>query len=91
MANHITMSNRRILKNASIVTDGQIKIQDLLIEDELISKLGNDLSHPTAEVIDMSGNYLIPGVIDDQVHFREPGLTHKGNIATESRPHSLAE
>jgi len=56
-----------------------------LIEGAFIKKIGTDISEMNADVIDFNGNLLLPGIIDDQVHFREPGLTHKGNIATESR------
>lgn len=76
---------RIVLKNARMVNGGQIREGDLLIEGDRIGQIGTDLSHPAAEVIDLNGNFLLPGLIDDQVHFREPGLTHKGNIATESR------
>lgn len=74
-----------LIKNATIVNEGSQLEGDVLVEGEYISSIGNALSHPNAEVIDAQGKYLIPGVIDDQVHFREPGLTHKGTIATESR------
>lgn len=77
--------NRKLIKNAKIVNEGQIKEADILIEDTLIIKIDRDVSHPEAEVIDVNGKYIIPGIIDDQVHFREPGLTHKADIASESR------
>lgn len=76
-----------LIKNAQIVNEGQIFKGHLLIEGERISKIfkdGDDLSGIDAEIIDIHNNYLLPGVIDDQVHFREPGLTHKANINTES-------
>lgn len=76
---------RILLKNAQMVNEGDITEGDLLIEADRISRLGKDLSHDTARVIDLEGNYLLPGLIDDQVHFRQPGLTHKGDIASESR------
>ncbi len=57
----------------------------MLLEDQIILKIDKNISDPNAKVIDLKGKYLLPGIIDDQVHFREPGLTHKGNIATESR------
>jgi dihydroorotase len=56
-----------------------------LLDGELIVKIAANISDTSATVIDINGNYIIPGIIDDQVHFREPGLTHKGTIATESR------
>lgn len=76
---------RTLIKNATIVNEGELLQGDVLIEGERIKTIGKQLSDATAEVIDAQGKYLIPGVIDDQVHFREPGLTHKGTIATESR------
>jgi len=74
-----------LIKNARIVNEGTIKTGDVLIKDELIQKIGSDLSHANAKVIDAEGQFLIPGLIDDQVHFREPGLTHKAEIYTESK------
>jgi len=74
-----------LLKNALVVNEGQCVETDVLIAGQFIQKIGRDLSVENAEVIDLKGDLLLPGVIDDQVHFREPGLTHKGNIATESR------
>ncbi len=76
---------KTLLKNARMVSDGKIAEGDLLIEGNRIARIGRDLSDATARVIDLEGNYLLPGLIDDQVHFREPGLTHKGDIASESR------
>ncbi len=76
---------RILLKNGSIVNEGIIEENDILIVDELIVKIAKDISDADAQVIDVSGKYILPGIIDDQVHFREPGLTHKGTIATESR------
>lgn len=76
---------RILLKNAKYVNEGQISEGDLLIEGDRIGRIDADISDDRARVIDVGGNYLIPGLIDDQVHFREPGLTHKGDIASESR------
>ena len=75
-----------LIKNALIVNEGKTFKGFVLIEDELIQKVGTELDTlPDAdEVIDAQGKYLIPGLIDDQVHFREPGLTHKGDIKSES-------
>jgi len=76
-----------LLKNAQIVNEGQIFKGHLLIEGERIAKIfqeNDDISKIEAEIIDIHNNYLLPGVIDDQCHFREPGLTHKANINTES-------
>lgn len=76
-----------LIKNAKIVNEGAIFEGDVLIEGEFITEIAERISHksPDCQVIDANGNYLIPGAIDDQVHFREPGLTYKGTIATESR------
>ncbi|WP_405400673.1 dihydroorotase [Maribacter sp. Asnod2-G09] len=74
-----------LLKNGIIVNEGVAQESDILIVDDIIAKIGKDLSDADAEVIDVTGKHILPGVIDDQVHFREPGLTHKGTIATESR------
>ncbi|MBI1305301.1 MAG: dihydroorotase [Bacteroidetes bacterium] len=79
------MNKKYLIKNARIVNEGRISEGDVLIHGQRIEKTGSSISDPNAEIIDANGNWLIPGVIDDQVHFREPGLTHKANIATESR------
>ena len=70
--------------NARIVNEGSIIEGDLLIEDDRIIGI-NKSSNDIARTIDAEGGYLIPGMIDDQVHFREPGLEYKAEIATESR------
>ena len=79
--------NRVLIKNAKIVNEGQIFEGDVLIEKDIIVEIADSISAKSADckIIDAEGNYLIPGMIDDQVHFREPGLTHKGDIASESR------
>lgn len=74
-----------LIKNAKIVNEGSIKESDLLIKNGRIEKIASSITDENAEIIDAEGKYLLPGMIDDQVHFREPGLTHKGNIYTESR------
>ena len=74
-----------LLKGATVVNEGQSKVLDLLVVDGVIEKIGHDLSDASAKVMDLSGKYVLPGSIDDQVHFREPGLTHKANIYSESR------
>lgn len=74
-----------LLKNGRLVNEGKQVIADVLIEGSFIKKIAASISDLTATVIDLDGKLLIPGMIDDQVHFREPGLTHKGNIYTESR------
>ena len=79
------MTERILIKNISIVNEGQITVTDLLIENERIRSIGQLKDEPAATTIDGTGKYLFPGIIDGQVHFREPGLTHKGDIATESK------
>lgn len=74
-----------LLKNAQIVSEVEVKTADILIEGERISKIGANLTDEVDQIIDATGKHVFPGMIDDQVHFREPGLTHKANIATESR------
>lgn len=79
--------NTVLIKNAKIVNEGIIFEGDVLIENEFIVEIAHSISPKLSncKIIDAEGNYLIPGAIDDQVHFREPGLTHKGDIASESR------
>ncbi len=80
------MRHRILIKNATIVNEGERKACDVLIEDGLIAEVlpNIEVSDPDT-VIDATGKHLLPGVIDDQVHFREPGLTHKADIASESK------
>ncbi|BDU23767.1 dihydroorotase [Flavobacterium sp. GSB-24] len=79
--------NRILIKNAKIVNEGTIFEGDVLIENDLIVEIADSISLKTSDciVIDAEGSYLMPGAIDDQVHFREPGLTHKGDLESESR------
>ena len=77
--------NSYLIKNATIVNEGSSFVGDLLVENGIIKKIGSSLTTNSMTVIDASGKYLIPGLIDDQVHFREPGLTHKATIGSESR------
>ncbi|OZV70583.1 dihydroorotase [Winogradskyella aurantia] len=81
------MKNQILIKNARIVNEGKIIEGDILIEDEIIKEIDISISVKSADitVIDVEGNYVLPGLIDDQVHFREPGLTHKATIETESK------
>lgn len=75
-----------LIKNAKVVNEGETFEGDILITGEYISKIAPNISAEDSDrVINVNGNYVIPGAIDDQVHFREPGLTHKANIKTESR------
>lgn len=73
-----------LLKGGTIVNEGKVFIADILIEDSYITKIDTQISHPTAQEINVEGLHILPGVIDDQVHFREPGLTHKANIGSEA-------
>lgn len=74
-----------LLRNTRLVNRGEIRDTDVLIRNGRIEKIAPGISASADIEIDAKGKYLIPGIIDDQVHFREPGLTHKANIATESR------
>jgi dihydroorotase len=77
--------NAYLIKNATIVNEGASFLSDILIENGIIKKISDSIAVDSIPVIDAEGKYLIPGLIDDQVHFREPGLTHKATIGTESR------
>lgn len=77
------MNNTVTIKNCKVVNEGQIEEKDLVIKNGRFEKIGNDLVSE-GEVIDAAGLFLFPGVIDDQCHFREPGLTERGSIKTES-------
>ena len=81
------MKNSILIKNGRIINEGKIYQSDIYIEDEIIKDISSSISPKLSETItiDAEDNYIIPGLIDDQVHFREPGLTHKGDIYTESR------
>ncbi len=75
-----------LITNSNLVSAQGIAEKDVLITGKRIRQIDNDLQHkPAKRVVDAKGKFLIPGMIDDQVHFREPGLTHKADIATESR------
>ncbi|WP_221389706.1 dihydroorotase [Dyadobacter sp. NIV53] len=77
---------KTLIVNALVVNENQIQESDVLISDGHIQRIGSDLQHiPADRIIDAKGLHLIPGIIDDQVHFREPGLTHKATIYTEAR------
>ena len=80
------MSSSVILRSATIVNEGKQQVADVYIKDGIIQKIGANLSAvENTQEYNLEGKYLLPGCIDDQVHFREPGLTHKANIGTESR------
>lgn len=74
-----------LIKHAQVVNEGTIQVQDLFIKNGRIEKIAEHIDTSADQVIDAEGLHLFPGLIDDQVHFREPGLTHKANIFTESR------
>lgn len=78
---------KTIIRNATIVNEGRQFIGSVVIEDEMIQQVleGDDSTQSYEIDIDATGLYLFPGVIDDHVHFREPGMTHKADIASESR------
>ncbi|GAB4158770.1 MAG: dihydroorotase [Winogradskyella sp.] len=81
------MKRQILIKNARIVNEGKIIEGDILVEDDIIKEIDTSISVKSADmtVIDAEGNYVLPGLIDDQVHFREPGLTHKADIESESK------
>lgn len=77
-----------LIRNASVVNEGKIFVADVLILNDRIEKIVSEIDMKLKagyQEINAEGLYLIPGVIDDQVHFREPGLTHKGDISSESK------
>jgi len=76
-----------LIKNANIVNEGSIFQGDVLVENDIIAEISTSISAKSSDtkIIDADGQYLLPGMIDDQVHFREPGLTHKADIETESK------
>ncbi len=74
-----------LIKNGLIINRGKSILQDILISGGRIEKIDTDISEPHAQMIDAAGKWVMPGIIDDQVHFREPGLTYKANIYSESR------
>lgn len=74
-----------LITHARLVNEGEIVAADLRIKQGRIDQIGAQLSpQPGERVVEASGRFLLPGMIDDQVHFREPGLTYKGDIASES-------
>jgi dihydroorotase len=79
------ITQKTLIKNISIINEGQIIVTDLLMDQGLIQKIGHIEDQLDTNVIDGTGKFLFPGIIDGQVHFRDPGLTHKGDLYTESR------
>jgi len=80
-----TMSKTILIKNATLVNEGKSFVADVLLSDGLIHQIGTIPIEPNHQVIDGTGKHLFPGIIDAQVHFRDPGLTHKGDLYTESK------
>jgi len=80
------MSNTILLKGGIVVNEGQQTAQDVLVKNGRIEKIAKDITPDNSwDVVELDGKFILPGCIDDQVHFREPGLTHKATIFTESR------
>ena len=77
------MSNTITIKNCKVINEGSITEKDILIKEGRFEKIANNIE-AQGEILDAAGHYLLPGVIDDQCHFREPGLTERGSIKTES-------
>ena len=76
--------SKLLIRNARMVNEGRIREGDLLVVDGRIDRIDTEIDAQGAQVIEAAGQVLMPGMIDDQVHFREPGVTHKGDLATES-------
>ena len=76
-----------LIKNARIINEGKIINSDIFIENEMIKEVSKSISlkSSSVQIIDAENNFVMPGIIDDQVHFREPGLTHKADIKSESK------
>ena len=78
-------SNTLLIKNGLLVSSQKIEKKDILIKNGLIELISENINIECDKIIDAEGLYVMPGGIDPQVHFREPGLTHKGNISSESK------
>ena len=78
--------SKLLISNARLINEGEIRDVDVLLDGERIEKIAGKITaaNDGVTVIDADGKYLMPGMIDDQVHFRDPGLTQKGDLATES-------
>ena len=79
------MSQATLIQQVSLVNEGKIQVADVLIEGERIQKIGSIPAQDQYQIVDGRGKYLLPGVIDGQVHFRDPGLTHKADLTSESK------
>ena len=77
-----------LIKSATVVNEGRQYVTDILVKDGFIERIDSSIDSPADEVINAEGLHLLPGCIDDQVHFREPGLTYKADIESESRANS---
>ena len=76
---------KTLIKNSFVIDSGTLQKKDILISNDIIQKVSSEINIKADRILDCSGLHIIPGVIDDQVHFREPGLTHKGDIYSESK------
>ena len=76
---------KTLIKNSFVIDSGTLQKKDILISNDIIQKVSSEINVEADRPFDCSGLHIIPGVIDDQVHFREPGLTHKGDIYSESK------
>ena len=79
------MKENTLIKNTTIVNEGKSFVADVLLSEGFIKQIGNIDIKSNYKVIDGTGKHLFPGIIDGQVHFRDPGLTHKGDLYTESK------
>ena len=82
---YLRMTPKILIKNVQLVNEGKIQTTDVLINNGYIDKINQNINDLTAKIIDGTGLHLLPGIIDCQVHFRDPGLTHKGDLYTESK------
>jgi dihydroorotase len=79
------MAQKILIQNATVVNEGKLTVTDILLSQQVIEKIGSITAEPDYKIIDGTGKHLFPGIIDGQVHFRDPGLTHKGDLYTESK------
>ena len=85
MNGKIKNSTPVLIKNANLVNEDKVMLADVLVKDGRIFDIGSISTEKDVVTVDATGKYLLPGVIDTQVHFRDPGLTHKGDLSTESK------
>jgi len=79
------MTQKILIQNVTVVNEGNLTVTDVLLSQQVIEKIGSITVEPDYKIIDGTGKHLFPGIIDGQVHFRDPGLTHKGDLYTESK------